>query len=465
MNPLDFFNFVKSVFTWEPEQVAALAVGVFVGMIGLFTVYRLLGRTLPWRDSEIRRDLELTKTSERFLLKTLSERDKEKAVLTGKIDELSSACETIQEANADLQEDKESLESTLRQIREERKKLIVKANSIISEKNQQISQLSQQVRSVLEQQGRFWERRPQGTIPPFRPRDQQRPPIIALVNLKGGVGKTTLTANLGSTLWTRGQRVLLVDLDNQGSLTGLCLPPSELTNIRKGKGRLVHHLFQDHGAPGETAWNLRTRIGDSEGYLMGAWEQLAEVEEHVKAAWLMQQGCRDVRYDLRAALHDPLIQESFDAILLDCPPRLSTACINALTASDFVLVPVLLDKVSADNVPRLLKWLRLLKAENVCPDLEVLGVVANGTHNKKKLTMKEKDLLDRLAGNCQEALAETVYMFQRFIPASVKFANSAEDRTFAALDDDLRPLFLDLLTELQERISTHASSRPAKIRA
>jgi cellulose biosynthesis protein BcsQ len=337
------------------------------------------------------------------------------------------------------------------------------AKTVVTHLRKELAQLNGQLNQVMEQEGRFWETTPGSSLPAFRPLVAGRPPIVALVNLKGGVGKTTLTANLGATLWSRGARTLLVDLDNQGSLTALCLPPQEMQDLRKGRGNYIHHLLKPTSSPGALAWDLRTRIGDTPGYLLAAGEELADLEEHAKAAWLMQPDCRDVRYDLRAALHDPLVQDNFDVILLDCPPRLSTACINALTCCDFVVVPVLVDKLSAANAPRLLKWLRLLKSRNVCPDLAVLGILANATHNKNRLTMKEKDLLSELESKCQDAWQEPVAIFERFIPKTVHFADAASGSRFAALDDDLRPLFLDLANELQQRAPIHARGRVAKV--
>src|SRR5262245_51186603 len=57
-----------------------------------------------------------------------------------------------------------------------------------------------------------------------------------------------------------------------------------LGTAESGGGRFVHHLLKPNGRPGEAAWNLRTRIGDSEGYLLAAGEELADLEEHAKAA-------------------------------------------------------------------------------------------------------------------------------------------------------------------------------------
>src|SRR5205807_938036 len=93
-----------------------------------------------------------------------------------------------------------------------------------------------QIQAIVDLEGKFWEKPPQGEVAPFRVRDNGQPPIIALVNLKGGVGKTTLTAHLGATFWQSGQRTLLADLDNQGSLTALCLSAEQLQDVRRGGG-------------------------------------------------------------------------------------------------------------------------------------------------------------------------------------------------------------------------------------
>ena len=256
------FEFIKRVFAWEAEQVAALSVGLLVGVLGLYTVYRILGRTLPWRDSETRRDLELAKASERHLHNLLSQRDTERDDLKTKIQELGGQCESLHEANADLVEVSQGLQETLAKKLTSGTNACMRPGRSLPCQRQQIEQFNNQMRLVTEQEGKFWERPPSEGIPNFRTFDKTRPPIIAVANLKGGVGKTTLTANLGATLWSRDSRVLLVDLDNQGSLTSLCLPPEELLDLKKGQGRFVHHLFQANSTPGETAWNIRTRIGD-----------------------------------------------------------------------------------------------------------------------------------------------------------------------------------------------------------
>jgi cellulose biosynthesis protein BcsQ len=318
--------------------------------------------------------------------------------------------------------------------------------------------------AITDLEGRFWETAPRQAPPPFRPLTANRPPIVALVNLKGGVGKTTLTANLGATLWSRGQRTLLVDLDNQGSLTALCLSAQRVHDLKRGGGKFVHHLFKTPSA--DAAWNLLTRIDGTESHVLAAAEELADVEEQAKAAWLLQPEARDIRYDLRAVLQAPLFQERFDAILLDCPPRLGTACINALTACDYVLVPVLLDKTSADAVPRLLTWLRHLQRRGVCPELQLAGVVGNRVHQyQQKRVKREQTVWNDLAGKCRDAWGADVYLFENYVPDNSEFAEAAEKRRLAALGGDVQPFFKDLVAELQERSVLRASRRPAAVRA
>src|SRR5204862_249242 len=78
--------------------------------------------------------------------------------------------------------------------------------------------------------------------PAFRPVRQDRPPVVAVLNFKGGVGKTTLTANLAATFAGHGERVLMIDLDYQGSLTSLVLPNSDL-RVAAAECRLAQDLF------------------------------------------------------------------------------------------------------------------------------------------------------------------------------------------------------------------------------
>lgn len=327
----------------------------------------------------------------------------------------------------------------------------------------ELTELRDKIQLVTDLEGKIWERPPAFGTPPFRSTRGKVAKIIAVANLKGGVGKTTLTANLGAMLASRGYRVLLVDLDYQSSLTSLCLRPEKEAQVRE-LGRLVGNVLRSPQAPDVVAWQNLTELTDPlQLHLLATNELLVDEEERAKFAWLLDQSERDVRYLFRAAFHAPRFQEKFDVILFDCPPRLTTACVNALAASDFVLVPVLLDKISADAVPRLLTWMETLRSRHVCLNLNQAGIVGNeGRRHGGDWIKAHQDVLQRLREHCQgRKLA--VDLFEQVIPFKSEFAEAAERHSFAALGNALSPVFAQLVDELITRKVIYESPRLAAV--
>jgi cellulose biosynthesis protein BcsQ len=186
----------------------------------------------------------------------------------------------------------------------------------------------------------------------FVPREQRRTRFIALVNLKGGVGKTTLTLNLGVSLGQRGKKVLLVDLDFQGTLSNLALP-RELVNDYRDKGWTTDALLKANAAaPVQSLLFAVQEAGNCRAMIAREHLELVEFERQSRFFVNPEQ---EARFLLQKALHVPEIFEQFDYVLFDCPPRMSTACINALTCSDYVLVPSTLSQLDIEAVPRTLK--------------------------------------------------------------------------------------------------------------
>ena len=313
------------------------------------------------------------------------------------------------------------------------------------------------MQSIVNLAGKIWEKPIVVPIPPFRPLATRNAPVIAVTNLKGGVGKTTIAANLGATLWSQGYRVLLIDLDYQGSLTSLCLDGQGIADVRRGQ-RLVRKLFEANGSHSDVLLRSMTRIGRSDGFLLAADEELGDVEMHAMAQWLLDPDSEDLRFVLRGALHSEEVQKEFDIVLLDCPPRLTSASINALTSSDFVLIPVLLDLTSTEAVPRLLAWLRHLQGI-VCPDLALLGVLANRASPRQELIAREKLIWQGLPDKCATSWGQPVYHFQTIIRQKSEFPEAASAHRFAALGSELESTFLDLVSELKRRIPLHESCR------
>ena len=308
--------------------------------------------------------------------------------------------------------------------------------------------------------GNAWKSPPEGDIPPRRPLRQGAAPIIAVVNLKGGVGKTTLTANLASTWFGQGKRVLAVDLDYQNSLTHLCLPHNKAIDLRR-RQQCIEHLLADPVATPQRLLQFAEQINGTSGWIVGASESLSDVEGDILTRWLLGQTPDDVRFRLRKLLHDREVQDNFDCILLDCPPRLSAACINALAAADYVLIPVLLDALSSDAVPRLLSWLRMLKNDaQLCPDLRVLGLVANKVrYYGGNLVSTQQPIWDRLPGNCVQPWGEAVHRFSTTIPLRSQFNEAANDHAFAADHGEINARFRDLVHEISQRIPLYEGGR------
>jgi chromosome partitioning protein len=177
---------------------------------------------------------------------------------------------------------------------------------------------------------------------------------IAVINQKGGVGKTTTTANLGAALAEAGLRVLLIDLDPQGHLTlhyGANVPPEQAT---------VYDVLTGGAAMKEAAIKVRDRIT-----LIPADIDLAAAE-----AELVSVTGREVL--LREAL-DPLENEH-DILLIDCAPSLGVLTINALAASNEVLIPLQAHFFGLQGLGKLLETVTIVR-QRINPRLEVGGVV------------------------------------------------------------------------------------------
>lgn len=322
-----------------------------------------------------------------------------------------------------------------------------------SKNEETASALNRQLEQISASDGKLWSRKPDALVEPFRPLSLRRTPIVSVLNLKGGVGKTTITANLGLALSQLGYRVLMIDLDHQGSLSSLLLTGQELADVRTSR-RFIEDIFLHPNEAAESLARCTVRLSAipaGESFLVAADEQLADVETQLMARWMTTAPDGDIRYILRKALHSVTISDQYDVILLDCPPRLTTACINALTASDFVISPVLLDTRSAEAVPRLLSWLKTLRPQ-ICPELSFLGVVGNKAFPRTKLIAREQSLWNDLNEKCRDAWGQPVRQFETIVRDHPKL-----DNPFAALDTKHQARYLDLANELRKELRLHES--------
>jgi cellulose biosynthesis protein BcsQ len=289
--------------------------------------------------------------------------------------------------------------------------------------------------------------------PPFVPLLERRPPILAFANLKGGVGKTTLTANIGAVLWRRDPeaRVLLVDLDFQGSLSSQCLGRFDRGPLLR-QGRTASRFFAGEPFSLEAFWGSCQPIEDElngrhGGNLIAATEDLFRHEMRTQMNWLCGRSRDDARYHLRRYLHHPEVHGNHSWILLDCPPRLTTATVNALACCDYLVIPVKLDELSTDAAPHMLQWLRRW-GSTLTRNVSGVLVIANETHSR--LTEREKDVWDSLKQTCRDHWTGNIAFLETYVP---EFREEVRSYRFPAIKREwARVFFANLVDEITSHV-------------
>ena len=176
---------------------------------------------------------------------------------------------------------------------------------------------------------------------------------IAVVNQKGGVGKTTSTVNLTACLHELGLKVLLCDFDPQANAT---------SGLGIEKRKIKHSVYDViiNNTPAADAI-VRTKFGDvlpSSADLAGAGVELIGID--------------DPNYRLKNALAP--VKDQYDLILIDCPPSLEMLTLNALSAADEILIPVQCEYYALEGLSDLMNTLRMVK-KRVNPNLSIFGVI------------------------------------------------------------------------------------------
>ena len=205
------------------------------------------------------------------------------------------------------------------------------------------------------------------------------PRVIALVNQKGGVGKTTSTINLGAGLAKQKKRVLLIDLDPQGNLTyslGI-----EAHNLDK----TIYEILKDE-------------IKAKDAIISKNGIDVIPASINLSGAEIELSGTAGRELLLKEALTDLI--SKYDYVLLDCPPSLSLLTLNGLTTATEVFIPLQTEFLALQGMSKLLQTIEVIK-KRLNSELEITGIIGTLYDSRKKLN---KEVIDKIKEHFSDKL-------------------------------------------------------------
>lgn len=200
--------------------------------------------------------------------------------------------------------------------------------------------------------------------------------IIAFSNQKGGVGKTTTCVNIAAYLAENGKKVLVIDLDSQANAS------SSLGIFDKKAHNSTYDVLLGDKSVSDCIRDTEInglKLIPANSDLAGADIELASIKgrERVLANKLLA------------------VEDDFDYILIDCAPSLGLVIVNALTAADGIVVPIVCEYLALEGLAQMMNTARLVR-KHLNPSLEIAGVVLTMYDGRSKLTREVREQVDKL---------------------------------------------------------------------
>ncbi len=219
--------------------------------------------------------------------------------------------------------------------------------------------------------------------------------VIAIINQKGGVGKSTTAVNLAAALGDLKYKILVIDFDPQGNTT---------SGFGVDKEALESCIY-DALLQGQDIKELVCETSADNVFLVPATIQLAGAEIELVSAMARESVLKELLIP---------IQDDFDYVFIDCPPSLGLLTINALVASQSLLVPIQCEYYALEGVTKLLESMKMVQS-HLNPDLEIFGVLMTMYDSRTTLSKQ-------VVGEVQEYFGDAV--FKTVIPRTVKLSEA-----------------------------------------
>ena len=220
---------------------------------------------------------------------------------------------------------------------------------------------------------------------------------IAIANQKGGVGKTTTSINLSASLAVKGKKVLMIDSDPQGNATsGYGIDKNDLDNtmyeLILGECSIQDCIIKDV-IPGVSVLPSNVNLAAAEIELIGVEKKEYILKNEID--W---------------------VRDSYDFIIIDCPPSLSMLTVNAMTTADAVLVPIQCEYYALEGLSQLIHTVNLVK-ERLNPVLDMDGIVFTMFDSRTNLS-------NQVVENVKSNLEKSIHVYQTIIPRNIRLAEA-----------------------------------------